>query len=290
MLSKRLYLLFGTGAILVLIITAVILPREYSWVSFFMIPFVVGGALSFVFSPQLDWWWFQRNPPELPGSLGNLLLEYVPFYSNLSADNKTRFRQRTAMYLEARGFFAMTGGEDTDVPLDIKTIIAANAVMMTFGRKDFILDKFERIYFYLQAFPSPNHSYLHASELNEEDTCFLFSGEHIVLSFRQAERYYNIVLHELARAFELTYPKFDYPDFDEIIWKEWTKESVLTFMKMPEEDINLRGVSVCFFFLKPQKFKELMPQKFETYKDIFNINPLEKTDPVIDKSIIEGVP
>jgi len=290
MLSKKLMSLFGGAASLILFVTAVILDRQYSWVSLFMIPFVVGLLMSYVFAPQLDWWSFRRNPPDLPSFLGNLLLTHFPFYQNLSAANKTRFRQRVAMYLEARGFFAQRGEEEGEVPLDMKTMVAANVVMLTFGRKDFILKKFERIFIYLQAFPTPNHQYLHASEINEEDECLILSAEHLTLSFRQPDKFYNITLHEYARAFQMTYPNFDYPTFDDSIWGVWKKEQVVKYMGMPEEKIDPLGVSVNFFFKNPEKFKELMPNDFEKYQTILNLNPLKKGDPVVDKSVVEDVP
>lgn len=290
MLSKKLMSIFGGIASLILFVTAVILDREYSWVSLFMIPFVVGLLMSYVFAPQIDWWSFRRNPPELPGFLGNLLLTHFPFYQNLSAVNKTRFRQRVAMYLEARGFFAQRGGEEGEVPLDMKTMVAANVVMLTFGRKDFILKKFERIFIYLQAFPTPHHQYLHASETNEEDECLIFSAEHLTLSFRQPIKYYNIIVHEYAKAFQLTYPNFDYPALDESVWNNWEKEQVIKYLGIPEDKINPLGVSVNLFFKSPEKFKELMPKGFEKYQKVFNLNPLQKNDPVVDKSVVEGMP
>ena len=61
-------------------------------------------------------------------------------------------------------------------------------------------------------------------------------------------------------------------------------------MGMPEEKIDLLGVSVNFFFKNPEKFKKLMPKGFEKFQKIFNLNPLQKTNPVIDKIIIEGIP
>ena len=290
MLSRKLYFIFTTGAIIIALIVVLFLPRTSNWVSIFIVPFILALALSYVFSPQIDWWWYQKHPPELSGSLGNLLLQHFKFYKNLSVENKKRFRHRTAMYMEARGFYARRGNEDGNVPLDIKTMISANVVMMTFGRKDFILDKFERVFVYLQAFHSPNHKYWHASELNEEDECFLFSGEHIMLSFRQPEKYYNVILHEYARAFQLTYPQFDYPNFDESMWSGFGKEAIAKYTGIPEEEINLLGVSVNFFFNYPEKFKKLMPKGYEQYTSIFNLNPLDARDPVVDKSIVAGIP
>lgn len=290
MLSKKLYLVFGLGAILTALIVVFALDRTQTWVALFMLPFVLLLSLSYVFSPQIDWWWFQKHPPELSGGLSNLLLKYFPFYQNLSKENKKRFRHRTAMYMEARGFYAKMGEESTEVPADIKTIISANIVMLTFGQKDFILDQFERIFIYLQAFHSPNYKFWHSSELNEEDACIMFSGEHIMVSFRQPRRGYNLVLHEFARAFQISYPKFDYPEFDERMWDDLGKDAILKYLGMPEEEIDKIGIGVNCFFRNPKKFKEEMPRAFEKFSSIFNLNPLETKNPVVDKNIIANVP
>lgn len=248
MLSRKLMFAFTMGAILFALLVAVFLDYEYQWLSVFIIPFVVALALTYVFSPQIDWWWYQKHPPELPAGLSNMLMQYFPFYKNLSKENKKRFRHRVEMYRQARGFVARIGKEDNDVPEDIKTIIAANVVMLTFGKKEFILDPFERVILYMQAFPSPQFpKHLHASEIFEEDHVVLFSGEHLTLSFREPQKYYNIALHEYAKVFRIVYPNFEYPDFDENIWRGFSKEAISKFIGLPEVDAF--PVSVNFFFL-----------------------------------------
>lgn len=217
-----------------------------------------------------------------------MLMRYFPFYKNLSAENKKRFRQRTQMYMEARGFYGKLGGESESVPLDIKTIISANAVMLTFGKKEFILDPFERVFLYLQAFPSPQFpKHIHASEIEMEDHVFLFSAEHINFSFRNPQKYYNIVVHEYAKAFKVVYDKFDYPSFDERIWNGFSKEVILKFMNLP--DVEAYPVSVNFFFYYPEKFKTVLPDVYEKYKTIFNLDPMNGKNPVIDKQPILNV-
>ncbi|MEM6963198.1 MAG: zinc-dependent peptidase [Bacteroidota bacterium] len=290
MLSKRLYLIFGSGAIFMFVLVVFFLPRESRWVSVFIIPWVVLLVMTYIFSPQVDWWWYQRNPPELPGSLGNLFLKYMPFYQDLSVANKKRFRQRVAMYLQARGFFAKRGSEDGEVPLDMKAIIAANVVMLTFGRKDFILKDFERIFIYLQAFPSPNHQYLHAAELNKEDDCVLLSGEHVMLSFRQPRRFYNVMVHIFANAYQLCFPTYDYPSFEEFMWEGWGQAATVKYLGIPEEEMNKFGVAANYFFHFPRQLKENNSRTFDIFCGIFNLNPLNKKDPVVDKTEVANVP
>ena len=288
MLSKKLYLVCGLGAIIMILISTFFLSWHDRWMTLFIVPFVLMGALAYVFSPQIDWWWYQRNPPDLSEPMAAMLMKYFPFYKKLSAANKKRFRSRTQMYLEARGFYGKLGGDDDPVPHDIKTIISANAVMMTFGKKDFILDPFERVFLYLQAFPSPQFpEHIHASEIELEDNVMIFSAEHINFSFREPSKYYNIVLHEYAKAYRFVNKKYDYPVFDERIWNGFSKDVILKFMNLP--DVEAYPVSVNFFFYYPEKFKEVLPDVYEKYKTIFNLDPMNGTDPVIDQKPILNV-
>ena len=288
MLSKKLYLVFGVLSILTILAVKVFLTWHDRWVALFMVPFVILGCVAYVFSPQIDWWWYQRNPPDLSEPMAAMLMKYFPFYKKLSAANKKRFRSRTQMYLEARGFYGKLGGDDDPVPHDIKTIISANVVMMTFGKKDFILDPFERVFLYLQAFPSPQFpEHIHASEIEIEDNVVIFSAEHITYSFREPSKYYNIILHEYAKAYKFVHKEFDYPEFDGRIWDGFSKDVILKFMNLP--DVEAYPVSVNFFFYYPEKFKEVLPDVYEKYKTIFNLDPINGVDPIIDKQPILNV-
>ena len=288
MLSKKLYFVFGMGAIITMLAVVFLLTWHDRWVALFMVPFVLLLCLTYVFSPQIDWWWYQKHPPKLSDGMSMMLMKFFPFYKNLSAENKKRFRQRTQMYIEARGFYGKLGGDDEDVPHDIKTIIAANAVMLTFGKKEFILDPFERVFIYLQAFPSPQFpEHIHASEIEIEDSVFIFSAEHINFSFRSPQKYYNIVLHELSKAFKIINDQFDYPTFDERIWNGFSKDVILKFMNLP--DVEAYPVSVNFFFYYPEKFKAVLPEVYEKYKTIFNLDPINGIDPIVDKQPILNV-
>ena len=94
MLSRKLYFVFTMGAIIVALLVVFVLPDSYEGqkTALWMVPFVVLLSLSYVFSPQIDWWWYQKNPPELAPGLSNMLMQHFTFYKNLSGDNKRRLR------------------------------------------------------------------------------------------------------------------------------------------------------------------------------------------------------
>ena len=240
--------------------------------SYYIVFFVILLAIIYTFSPQINWWWYVRNPPDIDQPIRNLLIQHHPFYNELSINDKKRFRNRMALYEMAVEFMPM-GWEK--LPEDIKGVIAANLVQMTLRQADFLLPKFERIVVYTTPFPSPQFpKQLHASELFEEDGVLLFSAQQIMWSFLQPKQYYNLVLHEYIKAYQIVYPNIVYPDLGA---KDWTKLNEISgFTKASIEgiiglsDINPTNVSATLFFTHPEKYQEIAPDLYKKWKVIFS--------------------
>lgn len=230
----------------------------------YIIPFGISAAVIYVLSPQIDWWWYQRRPPELPPRLRQMINTQLPFYQNLDAAAKTRFRNRMALYMEAKEF--MPKGME-NVPPDVKGVIAASAVQLTFGFEDYLLGKFEYIIVYPHPFPSPQYPEIwHASEIFEEDGVIMFSVEHLMASFVQPRRFFHIGFYEFARVFRRCYPEIAFPSFDENSWVKL--EQISGFSKAAlEKWIGLENpdpaaVAVAHFFVFPEKFQAAMPVEY----------------------------
>ena len=162
----------------------------------YVIPCVVALVILYIFSPQIDWYWYKRNPPTLPGKLGAFFEQHSFFYQQLnSEEDRQRFHQRVALFKIATDF--KSPDEDTTVSEDLKVAIAASAVPLTFHLPDYLLSKFETVVVFAQAFHSPQYPhYIHASELFEEDGVLLFSAPHLMKGFMSPREYYDVVLHE----------------------------------------------------------------------------------------------
>ncbi|MEN0006199.1 MAG: zinc-dependent peptidase [Bacteroidota bacterium] len=242
----------------------------------YMVPFVVLLAIIYVFSPQINWWWYTRNTPKLDPRLTILLQQRMPFYQQLTLEAKKQFRDRIFLYMHANEFTPQ--GTDS-VPEDIKLVIAASAVQLTFGQEDFLLAPFEKIIIYPKPFPSPQYPrHFHASEIYEEDGVILFSAEQLMLGFMQPNQYYNIALHEYAKVFRVNYPEKDYPKLPEDIWEKLEQISHFS-RKAVTEWINLEvlppyPVSVSHFFIFPQAFQAHLPEVYERYVKVFGQDPL----------------
>ncbi len=271
MLSKALIAPFVFGALIFLYL-AWDVGSSYA---IYMVPCVIGIAVVYMLSPQIDWWWYQHRPPELNAMLRHLINTQFPFYQKLSVEEKTRFRNRTVWYMEANEFMAQ-GMEE--VPLDVKGVIAATVVQLTFGQEDYRLSKFEHIIVYPHPFPSPQYpEQWHASEIFEEDGVIMFSAEQLMPAFLQPQRFFSVGLYEYARVFRRCYPGVVFPVFDENSWA--SLEQVSGFQKSHVEkwigltDLDVTAVAVVYFFVFPEKFKSVLPEAYEKLAAIFQQRP-----------------
>ena len=263
---------FVLGALIFLYLTWEI-DRQYSA---YIVPFVIGLALIFSFSPQINWWWYQRHPPELTGKLRGLLERFLPYYQRLAEPEKKRFRHRVALYIEANDFMAK--GMD-EVSPDLKVVAAACAVQLTFGKQRLFAELDSSIWFSsrnpfplrsIRKITTPRKSY-------EEDGVILFSAEQLMKGFFTPHKFYNIGLHEYAKVFERSFPDLAFPALADTHWQElqqisgFTREWIREWINL--EDIPLRAVSIAHFFAFPQQFYTLLPDLYEQYAHLFNQSP-----------------
>ena len=270
-------LLIGLG---VLLYTTYFIDSSYG---LYMLPVVIGLVFLYILQPQIDWWWYNRNLPDLEKPIQQLLEAKLPYYKNLDTNQRVRFRQRCALYMLANEFIPQG---PSFVPEDVKASVAANVIQLTFGQMDYRLSMFERVVIYTIPFPSPQFpENLHSSELFEEDGVLLFSADHLVKGTLECQHYFNVGLYEYAKVFRLTYPEYAYP-VEGLNWpvlekvSGFTEEKVKDYIGLPE--IDLFAVGVTYFFCFPKKFQELLPEVSQQLQLIFNQNPAQENNPVIN--------
>ena len=156
----------------------------------YIIPCSLILGLMYVFSPQIDWWWYKRYPPDLTDGIRRFFSERYNYYTRLPLRDKEVFRQKVAMFSMATDFKPMVMPE---VPGDVRAIVSASAVQLSAAFEDFLYPPFENVVIYPHPFPSPQYpEHFHISELFEEDGVILFSMDHLIKSFAEPDRYYNI--------------------------------------------------------------------------------------------------
>jgi len=243
--------------------------------SIYFVPFLVISALIFILSPQINWWWYSRNPPDLSAELRVFLERHHGYYRRLSGADQRRFRGRVAMFNMGTDWEPLSFPEDS-LPPDVQVAISAQAVALTLNRAQFLFDQFEKVIVFPRPFPTPEHPYDHASEMHEGDGCLLFSAEQVMFAFVKPMQWYNVAMHEYAKAFVLKYPEEAWPSFSaEDVWDKLEVAS-----KMPrahvESVIGLAGVdalpvAIHHFFIFPERFASVFPEESQVLAKRFGI-------------------
>lgn len=244
-----------------------------SYLAPWIIPFVVMATLIYVFSPQINWWWYSRRPPVLPTGLQDLLERNNAFYQGLKKTDKQRFRNRTALFMMATDWTPMAWPDET-VPLDVQMALAAQAVTLTFNRTDYLFEKFEKVIVYPYPFPTPEYDFVHASELYEADSCLLFSAQQLMLACIEPTKYYNIGMHEYAKAFVLLNPQIDWPSLtDDAIWEKLQISSQMSRQHVESvvglSDLPAMPVAIHHYFIFPEQFRVVLPELAARFDQIF---------------------
>lgn len=177
-----------------------------------IVPGVIFLVLVFIFSPQINWFWWTRYTPSLAESQRKWLLKHSLFYSQLSDEDKRKFEDRVflfekSVHLEAKGL--------ESAPQDFLSAISCQQVMMTFGLNRFLTQPFERFIVYRTHFHSPDNKERHASEINFEDNVIIFAGNQLLFSIRRPLEYFNTGIYELARVLMKTQSDILFPGLSE---------------------------------------------------------------------------
>ena len=137
-----------------------------------------------------------------------------------------------------------------------------------------MFEKFEKVILFPRPFATREHPYDHASELHVADGCLLFSAEQVMLAFAQPGQWYNVALHEYAKAFILKYTTYPWPSFAaENTWDMLEMVSGMPRLHV-ESVVGLAGiealpVAIHHYFQFPEKFSAAFPSENQIFKEIF---------------------
>lgn len=274
MFSRIVSIPFILAALILLYLTWEVDQKFAPWIA---IPVII-GAVIYVFSPQINWWWYHKHPPKLDPMVESLFNRYFKFYQNLTPLDKKKFRDRVSLYMMGHEYIPQGM---PSVQTDVQGLIAACPVWLTFGKDDFLLPKFERIVVYPHPFPSPEYpEILHASETHVDDGVIIFSIEQFMLGFIQTEKFYHLGMHEYAKAYIASYPYEDYPPLDDRFWELMPQISGLR-KEAIEGWIGLTGleplpVAIVHFFTHAEQFRLVLPDLYERFRRIFHMDPASR--------------
>lgn len=229
----------------------------------------------YVFHGPIDHWWLSRFPVPFDPRLRDWLDKYFEPYQKFNGDDKKKFEYRIMLYLNGR-LFTSVGSEMRDVPEDIKLLVASHGVHMCLALDDYLIGDMDRIFLYKHPFPTADHPYLHNVETNIEDGVIILSLEQLSQSILYPENFYNTAYHAYAEAFIGVNNTIDFPDCNET-WDQlekvsgWSKGFLYQQIGLKQPDPL--AVHITLFFSKSKKYKNIFPENYTKWSEIFKQEP-----------------
>lgn len=151
----------------------------------------------------IDWKYYQKHPPSLELPIVGLL-QTIPFYKQLSTENKAKFERRLALFILAREYKVQPSrrspdDEPSEAAEDIKAICSIPAIILTFYEEDYLIKEVEQVVLYNHPFPSPRYQQIHACESDKEDKLLIFSLPHLEKGVKEPFTYFDVGMYEWAR-------------------------------------------------------------------------------------------
>jgi hypothetical protein len=234
---------------------------------------IAGIVTVLIFTPQIDWWYWQRRAPDLPLGLRPLLEQRVAFYQRLDPPAQREYRRRAFLLREAMDF---TGQGIEKIPDDVQLLPALAAATIGFGRPDFLFPEYEKIVLYPHPFPSPQHDFLHVTERYAPDGVLLFSMPHLMRSVVEEQAFPNLALYEFAKIYRERYPDGEYPALDGPTLESisgFSEAAVAKFLGFEQPD--RQALTSVYFFSFASNFKQRAPEVYQTLCHAFALDPLE---------------
>ena len=171
--------------------------------------------------------------------LGVLKREFS-FYRKLNAHEQRQFEHRVAKFIDTKHF---VGREDLQVTTEMKTLIAATSVMLTFGFRDYQIDLVNKIIIYPGPFYSKANDTYHKGELNPKLGALVLSWADFLHGYDDENDNINLGIHEFTHAIHLNSLKNN--DVSSLIFK--TAFTELTNILSGDEALRKRLIASKYF-------------------------------------------
>ncbi len=214
----------------------------------------------------------------------SILRQQFRFYNKLTPKHKCIFEHRVASFIKDKHFIGRSGLEITE---EMKVLISATAVMLTFGFRDFYIGLLNRIFIYPEEFYSRANDEYHKGEFNPKLKTLVLSWKDFKSGFENNHDKINLGIHEFAHAIHLNSIKER--DISSTIFSDSFKE--LTDLLTNKEQLRKALISSKYFreyaytnqfeFLavvietfieSPDEFKSQFPEVYDKTKQMLNFD------------------
>ncbi|MGL1885107.1 MAG: zinc-dependent peptidase [Reichenbachiella sp.] len=216
----------------------------------------------------------------------NTLIDTFYYYHKLNYKNKRLFEKRVQKFIDNKKF--IPAGGLLHVDHQMKALIAASAIQITFGHPGVYFKNFKDIYVYPDAYFSEGMQQFNAGEVHKAGLIML-SWKDFISGYASSDDGRNLALHEMAHAVRLEnmikneeYFYFNWDDIKEL--NTYTVEET-NKIKAGQESIfrpyaaihyqEFFAVMIEVFFEQPQLLKEYHLNLFLVTTRLLKQNPLD---------------
>ncbi|MEM6735187.1 MAG: zinc-dependent peptidase [Bacteroidota bacterium] len=218
----------------------------------------------------------------------DFLLRNFDFYKKLPLKSKKIFEKRVARFISSKKFIPR---QMSQVTWEMKVLISASAIQLTFGFPRVNLSFFRHILVFPNTFFSRTNQQHHKGEVNPRAKAIVLSWKHFVEGYLEPDGR-NLGLHEMAHALRLENRVMNrtYDFLNEEVLEEWENHAQRTMeeMKTGQETFfreygavnneEFFAVAVENYFERPLAFREKHPLTYATLCKLLKQDPaiLEK--------------
>lgn len=224
-------------------------------------------------------------PRPLSSSRKEILRNRFPFYNNLPETKRRRFEQKVQYFVHVKEFIPRQMPRVTE---EMKVLISACAVQLTFGYPKIFLSHFKRILIYPDNYYSTINKMYHKGEVNPRLRTIVLSWKAFVEGYINGGSGRNLGLHEMAHALRLEnlILNAEYNFLDEEVLERWQRQADSEMLNIANGNSKMFrdyagtnpdeffSVAVENFFERPDKFKSLMPNLYGILVLLLKQDPL----------------
>lgn len=209
------------------------------------------------------------------------LQAYNGYYQRLPIESKSRFEKKVRYFISTKRFIPREIEEVTD---EMKALIAASSVQLTFGLPDVTLFHFNKIVVYPNNYYSLINRQYHKGEVNPRLGAIVVSWHAFVEGFANPHDGINLGLHEMAHALKLEniiqngeQHFFDFGEYTK--WIELAQEEMNNIKNgkksifRPYASVNEdEFFAVCMevYFEQPHQLAEVNPELYKTLSNLLH--------------------
>ncbi len=214
-----------------------------------------------------------------------ILLNYSAYYRLLSATDKKRFEKRLQRFMHSKEFIPRIIKVVTD---EMRVLVSASAIQLTFGLPQVYLANFKRILIYPDSYYSNITRQYHVGEVNPRAGIIVLSWKSFVDGYNNSKDSLNVGIHEMAHAIHFE-NRIKNKEYDFLDYQGLQKLAEITQREVPlirqgnghffrdyaaTNVYEFFAVSLEYFFEQPVEFSKAIPDLYDTLKKLLNQDPI----------------